>query len=235
MTEAIDCLPTPNELAVRIDHTLLKPEATHEDVGRLCEEAQQDGFAAVCVNPIFVRAAAAHLTGSETVVCAVAGFPLGATPTANKVDEARRALDDGAVEVDMVIHVGALRAGQIDTVHDDVAAVAEVVHQRGAGHLVKVILECGALTDEQIVTACGLTARAGADFVKTSTGMHASGGATVEHVRLLRAHAGSMSVKAAGGIRTLDQSLAMIAAGADRLGTSSGTSIMSELKTRSGE
>ena len=225
-------LPDPGELARTIDHTLLKPEATAGQIDGLCREAQQYGFAAVCMNPVFVRRAASQLDGTETVVCTVAGFPLGATPTANKVDEARRGVEDGAREIDMVIHVGGLLQGDTHAVHDDIAGVVETVHRAGQDHLVKVILECGALSDEQVMTACGLADRAGTDFVKTSTGMHASGGATVEAVRLLRAHAGRMSVKAAGGIRTLDQALAMLEAGADRLGTSAGVAILDEFNAR---
>ncbi len=226
-------LPAPADLAGKIDHTLLKPEATADQVDRLCQEGHRYGFAAICVNPIFVRQVAARLDGTDTVVCSVSGFPLGATPTPNKVDEARRGIEDGAVEIDMVIHVGALCAGRTDAVHDDIAAVAETVHAAGKRHLLKAILECGALSDDQVIAACELAERAGADFVKTSTGMHASGGATVEAVRLLRAHAGRMSVKAAGGIRTLDQALAMLNAGADRLGTSASVAILDELITRS--
>lgn len=227
-------MPTADELANRIDHTLLKPEATVDQIDRLCDEGRRFGFAAVCVNPIFVRRVAERLVGARTVACSVAGFPLGSTPTANKVDETRRAIDDGAVEVDMVIHVGGLLGGETQAVQDDIAAVAEVVHHAGADRLLKVILECGVLSDEQIVVACGLARRARADFVKTSTGMHASGGATVAQVRLLCANAGGMSVKAAGGIRTLDDALAMIEAGADRLGTSSGGAIIEELSRRIG-
>jgi len=225
-------LPSPTELAGKIDHTLLKPEATADQIDRLCDEGARHAFAAVCVNPVFVRRVADRLAGAATRACSVVGFPTGATPTANKVDETRRAVDDGAAEIDMVIHIGALLAGSTEAVHDDIGALADVVHAGGPGRALKVILECGALNDEQIVTACGLAERAGADFVKTSTGMHASGGATVEAVRLLRAHAGRMSVKAAGGIRTLDDALAMLDAGADRLGASSGVAILEGLKDR---
>lgn len=225
-------LPSPAELAGKIDHTLLRPEATCNQIERLCQEARRYGFAAVCVNPIFVALAAGRLEGCPTVVCSTVGFPLGATPTANKVEEARRAIDDGAVEIDMVIPIGAMCGGQTQAVHDDVAAVAETVHQAGKTHVLKTILECGALTDAQVIAACELADGAGADFVKTSTGMHTSGGATVESVRLLRAHAGRMSVKAAGGIRRLDDALTMLAAGADRLGTSSSVAILNELGAR---
>jgi deoxyribose-phosphate aldolase len=215
-----------------MDQTLLKAEATADQIDELCDGAQRWGFAAICVNPIYVQQVVRRISGGKTVACSVAGFPLGATPTANKVDEARRAIDDGAVEIDMVIHIGALRSGQARAVEDDMAAVAEVVHKAGAGYVLKTILECGALAERQVVAACGLAKRAGADFVKTSTGMHSSGGATVEAVRLLCAHAQGMSVKAAGGIRTLDDALAMLGAGADRLGTSSGVAILEDLSGR---
>ncbi|MBN1343208.1 MAG: deoxyribose-phosphate aldolase [Phycisphaerae bacterium] len=228
----MDTLPSPAELASKIDHTLLKAEATSDQIEQLCGEGKEHGFAAVCINSVYAWLAARCLADSPTGVCCVVGFPLGATPTAIKVAEARRAIDDGACEIDMVIHIGAMRGGQTRAVREDVAAVAEVVHRAGDSRHLKVILECGALTDEQIVLACELCGQAGADFVKTSTGMHASGGATVESVRLLRAHAGRMRVKAAGGIRSLDDALAMIRAGADRLGTSSGVAIMAALRGR---
>ncbi len=226
-------LPSAKELAARIDHTLLKAEATPKQIETLCEEGRQHRFAAICINPVYVKPAAERLAGCDTAVCSVIGFPLGSTPTVLKVAEAQRAMDDGASEIDMVVHVGALIGGEEQAVEDDIGAVAEAVHAVSADYHLKVILECGALTEAQIVTACKLAGRAGADFVKTSTGFHPSGGATLDAVRLLRANARTMRVKAAGGIRTLDDALAMIDAGADRLGTSSGVAIMEE-RTRRG-
>ena len=225
-------LPAPADLAGKIDHTLLKAEAIPDQIEALCDEAKRFGFVTVCVNPIFVRQASRRLDDCQTEVCSVVGFPLGATPTTNKADEAKRAIEDGAAEIDMVIHPGAMLAGQTAYVYGDIAAVAQTVHQYGSRYMLKVILECGLLSDEQIATACELAERAGADFVKTSTGTHPSGGATVEQVRVLRAKAGRMHVKAAGGIRSLDDALAMLAAGADRLGTSSGVAVMEELDRR---
>ncbi|NLE60009.1 MAG: deoxyribose-phosphate aldolase [Planctomycetes bacterium] len=216
-------------LAAMIDHTLLRPEATAADVDRLCDEAVRYQFAAVCVNPVWVARCAGRLGSSAVRVASVAGFPLGASRSEVKVAEARRAIDDGAVEVDMVIHVGDLIDGNVFAVRDDIAAVAEVVHAASRQHVLKVILETAALTEEQIIAGCRCAAEAGADFVKTSTGFHPAGGATVEAVRLLCAHAGSMKVKAAGGIRTLDAALAMLAAGADRLGCSASVAIVQQL------
>ena len=212
-----------------IDHTLLKPEATAADVDRLCDEAVRYEFAAVCVNPVWVAPCARRLASSTVRVASVAGFPLGASRSEVKVAEARRAIGDGAVEVDMVIHVGDLIDGNVSSVRDDIAVVAEAIHSGSRQHVLKVILETAALTEEQIIAGCRCAAEAGADFVKTSTGFHPAGGATVEAVSLLRAHAGSMKVKAAGGIRTLEATLAMIAAGADRLGCSASVAIVQQL------
>nr|HID14138.1 deoxyribose-phosphate aldolase [Anaerolineae bacterium] len=215
-----------DEIACFIDHTLLKPEATPRQIERLCDEARRYGFAAVCVNPVYVRLAARRLEGSGVAVCSVAGFPLGATTTAAKVYEARQALADGANEVDMVIHIGALKAGDYERVQEDIAAVAAVCHEGGA--LLKVIIETALLSDAEKVAACRLAQAAGADFVKTSTGF-ASGGATVEDVRLMWQTVGpQMGVKAAGGIRSYADALAMIEAGANRIGTSAGVQIVEQ-------
>lgn len=222
-------MTTRAELAATIDHTLLRPEATAAAVERLCGEAVQYGFAAVCVNPIRVDRCARCLRGTSVRVATVAGFPLGAGRTETKVAEACRAVDDGAVEVDMVIHVGDLIDGNLAAVRDEIAAVAEALHAASRENILKVILETAALTTDQIIAGCRCALEADADFVKTSTGFHPGGGATVEAVRLLRAHAGSMRVKAAGGIRTLETALAMLRAGADRLGCSAGVQIVQQL------
>lgn len=209
-----------------IDHTLLKAEATPAQVERLCAEAIEHHFAAVCVNPVHVRLVAERLAGSDPAVCTVIGFPLGATLTRVKVYEAEQALADGARELDMVLAVGLLKAGDRQAVRADMAAVAEACHSSGA--LLKVILETVLLDDAEKVAACQLAQQAGADFVKTSTGF-AGGGATVADVELMRQTVGpTMGVKAAGGIRTLADALAMIEAGATRIGTSAGVAIVEE-------
>ncbi|HOS79524.1 MAG: deoxyribose-phosphate aldolase [Chloroflexi bacterium] len=213
-------------LARMIDHTLLKPEATPAEIERLCAEAAEHGFATVCVNPIYVALAANLLHGTPVAVCTVAGFPLGATPTPVKRFEALQVLDDGAVEVDMVIPIGRLKAGQHDVVRDDIYALAQLCHEQGA--LLKVILENALLTDDEKVSACRLAVEAGADFVKTSTGF-ARSGATVADVALMRQTVGpEIGVKAAGGIRTYADALAMIEAGANRLGASASLKILEE-------
>lgn len=218
----------PPDIASRIEHTLLKPEATPDDIDRLCDEAARWGLFAVCVNPLHVARAARRLENAATIVVSVAGFPLGATHTATKVDEARRAIDDGAREIDMVARIGDLRAGDRAAVRDDIYAVACAVHASSPHHRLKVILETAALTEEQIILGCRCAAEGEADFVKTSTGFHPAGGATLEAVRLLHRHAAPIGVKAAGGIRTLHQARAMIDAGAARIGTSSGVAIVRE-------
>ena len=209
-----------------IDHTLLKPEATEDDIRRLCEEAARFRFASVCVNPTWVRASACHLRGTGVVVCTVVGFPLGATLADVKAYETRRAIYDGAREVDMVINVGALKSGDDCAVEYDIRQVVEAAHENGV--LVKVIIEAALLTDEEKVRACLAAKRAGADFVKTSTGF-AKGGATVADVALMRRTVGQeMGVKAAGGVKGLDDARAMVEAGATRLGASVGVKIAQE-------
>lgn len=225
---------TPAEVAETIEHTLLKPEATAARIDILCDEAIEHSFGGVCLNPVFVGRARARIdsagpgTHRPRLVCVV-GFPLGATPTVIKADEARRAMDDGADEIDMVVHVGALVAGDRKAVRADIEALACVVHQAGSGRILKVILETGALADDQIILGCRCVAEGEADYVKTSTGFHPSGGATVEHVRLLHKHLAPIRVKASGGIRTAVQAVAMLDAGASKLGTSSGVAILREL------
>lgn len=207
-----------------IDHTLLAASATEEDIRHLCADARVWGFATVCVNPMYVSLAAQQMRGTLVRVCTVIGFPLGATTTATKIAEALGALEDGAMEIDMVGAIGLLKSGLFGRYRDDIAAIAEVV-RRTDGSTLKVILEMGSLSREEKIVAAHAAAEAGADFVKTSTGMGA-GGATVEDVRLLRATVPShVHVKASGGIRTFAQAQAMLAAGATRLGTSAGIAI----------
>ncbi len=216
----------PANLASLIDHTLLKPEATGEQVSKLCDEAIHFGFASVCINPSHVKLAAQRLKGTPVKVCTVVGFPLGATLTAVKVFEARRVIKDGAHETDMVINIGALKAGDDALVRKDIAAVVQASHQGGA--ICKVIIEAALLTDEEKVRVCVLAQLAGADFVKTSTGFGPHG-ATVEDVALMRRAVGpGMGIKAAGGIRDLATARAMIQAGATRIGASASVSIMQE-------
>lgn len=211
------------DVAKYIDHTNLKPYATEEDIIKLCDEAKEYGFYAVCVNPYRVKLAKERLKGSGVKVATVIGFPLGATPTEVKVFEARKALEDGADELDMVINIGALKDKNYDYVKKDIEEVVRVAHERGA--IVKVIIETCYLSEEEKVKACELAKEAGADFVKTSTGF-GTGGATVEDVSLMRKVVGpEMGVKASGGIRTYEQAFAMIEAGANRIGTSSGVKI----------
>lgn len=216
------------ELASAIDHTLLKPEATRADILRLCREARDYGFAAVCVNPVWVEEAVRQLAGSPVVVATVIGFPLGASTTASKVFEARDALQAGARELDMVISLGLLKGGEEEKAREDMAAVVEVAREHGVA--VKVILETGLLTEEEKTRAAFLAVSAGASFLKTSTGFLGTG-ATVEDVALLRRLAPpGVGVKASGGIRTFAHARAMLAAGANRLGTSSGVAIMEEAR-----
>lgn len=214
-----------------VDHTLLKPEATPAQVRELCREARAHGFAAVCVNPLWVRTCADELRGSAVAVATVAGFPLGASVPEVKAAEAARAVEDGAREVDMVLSVGALKAGDHRLVERDVAAVVEAC--RAGGALVKVILEAALLADEEKARACAIAKLAGAAFVKTSTGF-GPGGATVEDVALMRRAVGpGVGVKAAGGIRDWATARAMVAAGASRIGTSSGPRIVAGVPDRS--
>ncbi len=214
-------------IARMIDHTLLKPEATAQQIVQLCAEAREHHFASVCINPWYVRLAADLLSDVDDVeVCTVVGFPLGATTPQVKAYEALQAIADGATEVDMVINIGALKSRRFDAVARDIAAVVDVAHAADA--IVKVIIEAALLTDEEKVAACLLAKQAGADFVKTSTGF-GPGGATVEDVALMRAVVGAeMGVKAAGGIRSYAQAQAMLAAGANRLGASAGVKIVAE-------
>jgi deoxyribose-phosphate aldolase len=215
-------------VSAMIDHTLLKPDATRADIERLCREAAEFHFATVCVNPAWVASAAALLRGSGVGVCSVVGFPLGATTADVKNYETRRAIFDGATEIDMVINIGALKSGDLRTVERDISAVVEACQQCGV--VSKVIIEAALLTDDEKIAACTLAKAAGADFVKTSTGF-ASGGATAADVALMRRVVGAeMGVKAAGGVRDLEGLKAMVAAGATRVGASAGVRIVQESK-----
>jgi deoxyribose-phosphate aldolase len=216
-------------LAQIIDHTQLKPEATPAQIRELCAEAQDHGFGAVCINPSYVPLAVKSLQGSDVEVCTVIGFPLGATTTSAKVCEAEIALAQGATELDMVLPIGHLKTGDHAVVENDIRAVAALCHAHDA--LLKVIIEAFLLTDDEKIAACTLAQRAGADFVKTSTGF-AGGGATVEDVKLMRETVGpEMGVKAAGGIHTYDEAIAMIEAGATRIGASQGITIIQGART----
>jgi deoxyribose-phosphate aldolase len=222
--------PEVRQLASLIDHTLLRPEATRAQVEQLCEEALQWGFGAVCVNSAWVPLVAERLRGSPVKVGAAVGFPLGANLTSVKCAEAEMAIQVGAQEIDVVTNIGALRSGDTALVEAEVRALTDLCHARGA--LLKVILENAYLDRQQKVAACRLIQKAGADFVKTSTGLAATG-ATVADVRLMRKTVGpKMGVKAAGGIRTLRDALRLLEAGANRLGTSAGVAILLEAQRR---
>jgi deoxyribose-phosphate aldolase len=216
----------PAGVASMIDHTLLKPDATRQNIEELCREAAQFKFATVCVNPGWVALAAKLLAGTGVGVCSVVGFPLGATTSDVKGYETRRAIFDGAREIDMVINVGALRSGDLRLVERDIEAVTTPC--RDCGGLSKVIIEAALLTDDEKVTACTLAKAAGADYVKTSTGF-GPGGATAADVALMRRTVGAeMGVKAAGGVRDLEGLQAMVAAGATRVGASAGVKIVQQ-------
>ncbi|MGD2145276.1 MAG: deoxyribose-phosphate aldolase [Anaerolineae bacterium] len=219
-------MPTDGSMAHMIDHTLLKPDATQDEIAQLCYEARKYGFASVCVNPANVALCGQLLKGSGVPVCVVVGFPLGATSTETKVFESQQAIREGANEVDMVINVGALKSRDYELVERDIASVARACHAGNA--ILKVIIEAALLTDEEKVVASQLTKVAGADFVKTSTGF-GPGGATLEDVALMRRVVGpTIGVKAAGGIRSYEDAQQMIAAGASRIGASASVKIMQE-------
>jgi len=228
-----DAAATPRHLARFIDHTLLKPDATATEVDRLCDEAGEYGFAAVCVNPTWVRRCAERLRGTDVAVASVVGFPFGTSVPEVKAMEARRAVRDGAREIDMVINIGALKSGDLALVREDIVKVSDACHEAGA--LNKVIIEAALLTDEEKVVASRLARQARADYVKTSTG-YASGGATVYDVALMREAVGPhMGIKAAGGIRSADDVEKMIAAGATRIGASAGIRIVTGTAAPAGE
>jgi deoxyribose-phosphate aldolase len=224
LTSTIGGVPEDEKVAAMIDHTLLKPDATPDQIAQLCYEARKYRFASVCVNPTHVRLCADLLRGSDVKVCTVVGFPLGATPPEVKLFEAQNALNDGATEIDMVINIGALKSNDYELVARDIRGIVLAVHQAGA--LVKVIIETSLLTREEKVAACLLAKEAGADFVKTSTGF-SGGGATTEDVSLMREVVGSaVGVKASGGIRTYEDAQNMLSAGATRIGASAGVAIL---------
>ena len=221
---AVRQMKLPKPLNKYFDHTLLKPEATNEQIDKLLEEASEYDFYSVCVNTCYVARCYDALKDTDVKVAAVVGFPLGACTTQTKVFETQEAFMDGASEVDMVLNVGKFKSGDNDYIRDDIRAVADAAHSFGG--IVKVILETCLLTDEEIVEACKLSMEAGADFVKTSTGF-STGGATEHHVALMRETVGDhLSVKASGGIRDYDQCMKMIQAGADRIGASASVKIM---------
>jgi deoxyribose-phosphate aldolase len=226
LTSTLGHVDIGSDIARMIDHTLLKPDASQDQIAQLCYEARKYGFAAVCVNPSYVKLCSQLLQGTPVHVCTVVGFPLGATPTEVKAYEAQKSIDDGATEVDMVINIGALKSKDYALVERDIAAVASTCHAGGA--ILKVIIEAALLTDEEKVIASQLSKAAGANFVKTSTGF-GPGGATVQDVELMRRAVGpGLGVKAAGGIKSYEDAQAMVAAGATRIGASAGIKILQE-------
>ena len=217
-------MTSQRNIASLIDHTILKPEAVRSDVKTICAEALKYGFASVCVNSFWTPLVTSELRGSAVKVCTVAGFPLGAASTAAKIAETRAAMADGAQEIDMVINVGALRGGETGIVETEIRTLADAAH--GEGAILKVIIETALLNDEEKILACRTAVAAGADFVKTSTGFSRSG-ATANDVALMRRTVGpSIGVKASGGIRTLGDLQAMVAAGANRIGASASVRIL---------
>ncbi|MDH8676554.1 deoxyribose-phosphate aldolase [Fusibacter bizertensis] len=215
-------------IAKTIDHTILKPNVTDADVIKICNEAKTHGFFSVCVNPYFVPLVASELKGSEVKVTSVIGFPLGASTTFIKAAEAKKAVEDGANEIDMVINVSALKDGKYDFVKSDIAAVVEAIKGNA---ILKVILETCLLTKDEIVKACELSKEAGAQFVKTSTGF-STGGATAEDVALMKKTVGeALEVKASGGVRDYETAMAMINAGATRIGASASIDIANKSNT----
>jgi deoxyribose-phosphate aldolase len=228
LTSTLGGIPADMNLASMIDHTMLKPDVTPDQIAQLCFEARKYGFASVCVNPGHVKLCADLLRGSNVKVCTVIGFPLGATSPESKVYETETALRDGATEIDMVINIGALKGGDFTWVARDIRGVVETAHTVGA--IVKVIIETSLLTDEEKIKACLLAKEADADFVKTSTGF-AGGGATVEDITLMRRVVGpEMGVKASGGVHTFEQAKSMVEAGATRIGASAGVKIVQGVK-----
>ncbi|HER40376.1 MAG TPA: deoxyribose-phosphate aldolase [Salinimicrobium catena] len=214
------------EINKYIDHTLLKATATEADIMELCKEARENEFFSVCVNSCYVKLAAKNLAGSEVKVCTVVGFPLGAMSTEAKVFEAEQALKDGAEEVDMVINIGELKSKNLEKVENEISAIKKTI----GGKVLKVIIETCYLTPEEIVVASEIAAKAKADFVKTSTGF-GTDGAKMENIELMKGAVNGMAkIKASGGIKNLDTALSYIEAGVERIGTSSGVSILKELK-----
>ncbi|HSU30475.1 MAG TPA: deoxyribose-phosphate aldolase [Bryobacteraceae bacterium] len=226
-----ESLLIPSSIPSLIDHTLLRPDAAEGEIARLCQEARDFGFVSVCVNPCWVPLAAKALRDGYSRVCTVVGFPLGASQEKVKLAEARQALEEGAAELDMVLNIGALRSGFTARVRDEIAVLAETAH--GEGAILKVILETCLLTRDEKLAACEAAAEAQADFVKTSTGF-STAGATIDDIQLMREAVGSsMGVKASGGVRTWAALQGMVRAGANRIGTSSGVSILREISQTS--
>jgi deoxyribose-phosphate aldolase len=224
LSSTLGVIPQDLHIAKMIDHTLLKPDATQQEIAQLCFEARKYGFASVCVNPTWVSLCAELLKGSPVKVCTVIGFPLGATAPEVKAFETENAIRQGATEIDMVINIGALKARDLEVVAKDIRGVVNAAHARGI--IVKVIIETVLLTEEEKTIACLIAKEAGADFVKTSTGF-AGGGATVQDVALMRKTVGpQMGVKASGGVRTFEDAESMIKAGATRIGASAGVKII---------
>ena len=229
LSSTLGVRPKNDEIARLIDHTLLKPDASQDQIAQLCYEARTYHFASVCVNPAHVKLCTQLLKGSGVDVCTVVGFPLGATPASVKAYETQQALRDGATEIDMVINVGALKSRDYNALFEDIGTVVRTAHAGNA--LVKVIIEAALLTDEEKVIACQLSKAAGAEFVKTSTGF-GPGGATVADVALMRRVVGAnIGIKAAGGVRSYSDAQDMIAAGATRIGASAGVSIVGEARS----
>ena len=232
ITSQLGNIPEDPDIASLIDHTLLKPDATADQIAQLCYEARKYKFASVCVNPTHVKLCAELLQGTQVKVCTVVGFPLGASAPEVKAFEAQTAIKDGATEIDMVLNIGALKAGDLTLAARDIYEVVRVGHDAGA--IVKVIIETSLLTDEEKVTACLLAKEAGADFVKTSTGF-SGGGATVDDVNLMRRVVGpEMGVKASGGVRDFEDAQNMVKAGATRLGASAGVKIVQGQRASNG-
>jgi deoxyribose-phosphate aldolase len=232
LTSQLGSIPDDPDIAGMIDHTLLKPDATADQIAQLCYEARKYKFASVCVNPTHVKLCAELLQGSDVKVCTVIGFPLGASSPEVKAFEAETAIHDGATEIDMVINIGALKAGDHTLVAQDIREVVRVGRAHSA--LIKVIIETALLTEEEKVQACLFSKEAGADFVKTSTGF-SGGGATAEDVALMRRVVGpEMGVKASGGVRDFDDAQSMVEAGATRLGASAGVKIVQGAKEKNG-
>ena len=224
LSSTLGVIPQDQALAKMIDHTLLKPDATQQEIAQLCFEAKKYGFASVCVNPTWVELCAQLLKGSPVKVCTVIGFPLGATSSETKAFETETAIRQGATEIDMVINIGALKARDLETVAKDIRGVVKAAHSHGI--IVKVIIETVLLNDEEKTIACLISKEAEANFVKTSTGF-AGGGATVHDIELMRKTVGpQMGVKASGGVRTFEDAASMIKAGATRIGASAGVKII---------
>jgi len=218
------------ELARRIDHTLLRPEACWGQIKQLCREAEEYGFYSVCVNGRWIASAADLLEGTDVKVCGVVSFPLGGDSTGIKVAQAKRVIFDGADEVDMVADLAGIVEGDAKYLGDEIGAVLQVCHSMKPAVRLKVIIEAAALGTDEKIFACQIAQQAGVDFIKTSTGFHRAGGATVEDVKLIKETAPGCRVKASGGIRCVGEALAMLKAGADRIGTSSGVQIIKELR-----